>query len=50
MATDGIREISDMLSLEHPDIQELMEWPKHIAAMDHELISPLEGCVDPMLI
>jgi hypothetical protein len=50
MATDGIREISDILSVEHPEIQELMEWPKQIAATDPELVSPLDAYVDPMLI
>ena len=50
MAVDGIREISDILSVERPEIQVLMEWPKQMVELDHELISPLDACVDPMLI
>lgn len=49
MGADGIREIADLLSGEPPEIQNLMGWPCHIAALDREIISPQDALLDPML-
>lgn len=50
MGADGIREILDILSAQPTQIQVLLEWPRQIVTLDHELVSPLDVSIDPMLI